>query len=163
MTRTRYRKLSLRTVNRILSLHQSGYKLPIICKRLRVSLPNCLSFILHDKKLTERYQANTRTGSETLVHEIDTLTDNINVENAQAIGLMVRSKQWLLSKYQPDKFGDKVQQEVSVKALTPVLNITLNNPTLLSHQNQKTGDLTIDASSDLKQIGLTDLKKDSEE
>lgn len=143
MARKRYRKISPRLVIRILNLHHSGYKLPVICNRLNVRLQSVLSFILHDKNLANRYQEQMRVNSELNLHEIDALVDNVTVENNMAIGLMVRSKQWLLSKYQPDKFGDKVQQEVSVKAMTPVLNITLNNP-VLSHQNQKTDDLTID-------------------
>lgn len=154
--RKRYRRISPRTVERILNLYQSGYKLPVICNRLNVRLPQLLSFILHDKITANRYQEIARTQSELLIHEIQQLTDNVTEENYQALGLMIRSKEWCISKYQPEKFGDKVQQEVSVKAMTPILNITLNNPTL-SHQNSKTGDLTIDC--DAEPLTLPDPKK----
>ncbi len=89
-------------------------------------------WLLDHKELRELYAQARDAQSQVLADQILPLADSATAENWQAKRLQVEARKWLLSKLQPQKYGDKLEIEHRVEKV-----ILPPNPQLLLAEGVK--------------------------
>lgn len=111
-----------------IELATSHISLRTFCKKKNVPASSVIDWINEDKDYAERYARAKEMQADFLAEEIIEISEHREEDHTAFTGsnvvqrdrLRIDARKWVAAKLKPQKYGDRVQQDVTVKAEQPL-------------------------------------------
>lgn len=90
------------------------------CESVGISKASFFNHISKDKDILDLYGKALESKAETLFDEIIEISDNPGNETVQRDRLKIDARKWVVVKMLPQKYGDKISQEITGAGGGPV-------------------------------------------
>lgn len=116
-----YVRYSRELADRICAMLSEGQPLKRICRGEDMPSPSAVrGWALDDVDgFFDRYERARKLGADALADDLLTITDNRKSEDAPLLGIASRNLSWLLSKWYPARYGERLPPPMP--ALPPVV------------------------------------------